>query len=81
MNTLIVSIFVLFYCYIYILLDFCYFCCIIAQWKFRCYNKVYLSLLMLKKHPFKECSAVVAELFSFIFVYYLFKIKLLQDYI
>ena len=47
-NTLIASTFatcnfIFSFCYVYILLGFCYFCYIIAQSKFRCYNKGYLS--------------------------------------
>ena len=45
-NTLMASIFVtcnfFLFCYIFILLDF-YFCYTIAQSKFRCYNRAYLS--------------------------------------
>ena len=35
----ITSNFIFLFCYIHILLEFCYFCYIIEQRKFRCYNK------------------------------------------
>ena len=75
-------IFFIFVIYVYILFDFCYFCYVIMQWKFRCYNKEFLSLQI---WPFSKSPicvrAVVAELLSFIFVYYFIKVELLQDYL
>ena len=61
--------FLLYYFSYYIWQVFCYFRYIIVQWKFRCYNKAYLSLLLWPCSKSLLCfRAVVAELFSFLFV-------------
>ena len=61
--------FLLYYFCYYILQVFCYFRYIIVQWKFRCYNKAYLSLLLWPCSKSLLCfRAVVAELLSFLFV-------------